>query len=50
MRVVNKAKWFLISNENMTEADAHRYIGKQAMDKCVSKRIIAEEIIDKWED
>ena len=50
MRIVNKAKWLLIANEGMTEADAHRYIGKQAMDKCVSKRIISEEIIDKWED
>ena len=50
MRIVNKAKWLLIANEGMSEADAHRYIGKQAMDKCVSKRIIAEEIIDKWED
>ncbi|MBR1597863.1 MAG: ANTAR domain-containing protein [Lachnospiraceae bacterium] len=50
MRIVNKAKWLLIANEGMTEADAHRYIGKKAMDNCVSKRIIAEEIIDKWED
>ena len=50
MRIVNKAKWLLIANESMTEADAHRYIGKQAMEKCVSKRIIAEDIIDKWED
>ncbi len=50
MRIVNKAKWLLIANEDMTEAEAHRYIGKTAMDKCASKRIIAEEIIDKWED
>lgn len=50
MRVVNKAKWFLIANENMSEEEAHRYIGKQAMDRCVSKRIISEEIIDKWGD
>lgn len=50
MRIVNKAKWFLIANENMSEEEAHRYIGKQAMDRCMSKRIIAEEIIDKWSD
>lgn len=50
MRVVNKAKWFLITNEEMSEEDAHRYIGKQAMDRCVSRKIIACEIIDKWED
>lgn len=50
MRVVNKAKWFLIDNENMSEEEAHRYIGKQAMDRCVSRRIVSEEIIDKWGD
>lgn len=50
MRIVNKAKCLLIANENMSEDEAHRYIGKQAMNNCVSKRIIAEEIIDKWED
>ena len=45
IRLVNKAKWILISELKMTEPDAHRYIEKQAMDCCVSKRSIAEEII-----
>ncbi len=45
IRLVNRAKWLLIDNLKMTEADAHRYIEKQAMDRCVSKREIALGII-----
>ena len=45
IRLLNRAKWLLISELKMTEPDAHRFIEKQAMDRCVSKRQIAEEII-----
>ena len=45
IRLVNKAKWILISELSMSEPDAHRYIEKQAMDRCITKRMIAEEII-----
>ncbi|MBO4360818.1 MAG: ANTAR domain-containing protein [Eubacteriaceae bacterium] len=45
IRLVNRAKWILISQLKMDEPRAHRYIEKQAMDRCVSKREIAEEII-----
>ena len=45
IRLVNKAKWLLISELKMNEPDAHRYIEKQAMDRCIAKRSIAEEII-----
>ena len=45
IRLVNKAKWLLISELKMSEPDAHRYIEKQAMDRCITKRTIAEEII-----
>ena len=45
IRVVNRAKWLLISALNMEEPQAHRYIEKQAMDRCVSKKEVAEEII-----
>lgn len=48
IRLVNKAKWILISELKMTEADAHRSIEKQAMDRCVSRRCIAEEIIKTY--
>ncbi|MCR5800633.1 MAG: response regulator [Lachnospiraceae bacterium] len=48
IRIVNKAKWLLISELNMSESEAHRYIEKQAMDLCVSKREIAENIIKTY--
>ena len=48
IRLVNRAKWLLISELKMTEPDAHRYIEKQAMDRCVSKRQVAEEIINTY--
>ena len=48
IRIVNRAKWLLISELKMDEQTAHRYIEKKAMDRCVSKRIIAEEIIETY--
>ena len=45
IRIVNRAKWLLISELNMDEPQAHRYIEKQAMDRCISRRQVAEEII-----
>lgn len=45
IRLVNKAKWILISELKMSESEAHHYIEKQAMDRCSAKKIIAEEII-----
>ena len=48
IRTVNRAKWILIEQLKMTEADAHRHIEKQAMDRCISKREIAEEIIKTY--
>lgn len=48
IRLVNKAKWLLISELKMDEPTAHRYIEKQAMDRCVSKLIVAGEIIKTY--
>ena len=48
IRLVNKAKWILISELSLNEPEAHRYIEKQAMDRCISKRTIAEEIIKTY--
>ena len=45
IRIVNRAKWLLISELKMDEPQAHRYIEKQAMDRCISRKEIAEEII-----
>ena len=45
IRLVNRAKWLLISELKMSEPDAHHYITHQAMDRCCAKRTVAEEII-----
>lgn len=48
IRFVNRAKCLLIEQLRMSEAEAHRYIEKQAMDGCVSKLRIAENIIKTY--
>ena len=49
IRVVNHAKWLLIQCLSMTEAEAQRYIEKQAMDARISKRQMAENVIKTYE-
>ena len=48
IRIVNRAKWILIREIKLDEPEAHRYIEKQAMDRCVSKKVVAEEIIKTY--
>ena len=48
IRVVNRAKWLLIERQGMDEPAAHRYIEKQAMDRCVTRRAVAEEIVKEF--
>lgn len=48
MRKTDRAKWLLIECLGMTEAQAHRYIEKQAMDMRISKREAAERIIKTY--
>lgn len=48
IRIVNKAKWFLIDNEDMSESDAHQYIEKQAMNAGITKRQAAQIVIDRY--
>ena len=33
----------------MTEPEAHRYIEKQAMDRCVTRRAVAEQILSIYQ-
>lgn len=49
IRIVNRAKWLLIDNLKMSEPDAHRYIEKQAMDRCVTKREVAKDILKTYQ-
>lgn len=48
IRLVNRAKWLLITELKMDEAQAHRFIEKRAMDRCISRRAVAEEIIKTY--
>ena len=48
IRIVNRAKLLLISEQHMDEDEAHRFITKQAMDHCRSRKEIAEEVIAKY--
>lgn len=45
MKRIQKAKSLLMNQLGMSEADAHRWIEKAAMDRCVKKREIAETLI-----
>mgnify|MGYP004672921657 CR=1 FL=1 len=49
IRLVAHAKLLLIDQMKMTEAEAHRYIERHAMDACVKRREIASRIIDKYD-
>ena len=48
LSIVNRAKWLLIDKLHMTEPEAHYHIEKQAMDRRLSKREVAEEIIRRY--
>ena len=43
IRIINRAKLLLMEQLKMTEKEAHRFIEKQAMDRCVTKRVVAEQ-------
>ena len=49
LRLINKAKWLLIENEHMTEDDAHRYIGRRAMEQRISRAEVAETVVRSHE-
>ena len=48
IRLVNRAKWLLITGLKMEEPQAHRYIEKQAMDRSITRAEVAEEIINTY--
>lgn len=48
IRLINRAKWVLIQHLKMTEEDAHHFIERQAMDRCLPKREIAQGIIKTY--
>ena len=50
IRIINRAKYILITYLNMSEQEAHRFIEKQAMDMRAAKRVIAEGILKTYEN
>ncbi|MCR4922610.1 MAG: ANTAR domain-containing protein [Lachnospiraceae bacterium] len=46
LRLVSKAKFYLVEEEGMTEDEAHKYIGKMAMDNGISRGKAARRILD----
>lgn len=48
IQLVNRAKWLLVSQLKMSEPDAHHYIERQAMNRCLSKGKVAQEIISLY--
>ena len=50
IRLVNRAKLLLMEYLKMSESQAHRYIEKTAMDNCVKRKEIAENIIKTYEN
>jgi len=49
IKLVDRAKCILIEKKNMTEQEAHKYIEKAAMNNRLTRREIAEKIIEKLE-
>jgi response regulator NasT len=49
LRLISRAKFLLIQNLRMTEPQAHHFLEKQAMDRRVSKRLVAEGILRSYE-
>lgn len=50
IRIVNRAKWLLIEHRHLSETEAHRSIEKQAMDRCITRLTVAQEIINLYSD
>lgn len=50
IRLIDRAKCILIQYLNMTESQAHRYIEKQAMDRRITKKEVAQNILKTYEN
>ena len=48
IRLVTRAKLIIMENLKMTEDEAHKYITHEAMDRCMSKKEVANTILNTW--
>ena len=49
LRLVDRAKCYLIEKKGYTETDAHRLIEKRAMDTRMSRGEVAQEVLEEEE-
>ena len=49
IRIITRAKIHLMQAKQMTEEEAHYYLEKEAMDRSLSKKEVAEEILQSLE-
>lgn len=49
LRIVDRAKYLLMERLGFTEGQAHRYIEKQAMDRRVTRRSVAQGVLNTYE-
>ena len=47
-KTIDQAKALLMERNGLTEAEAHRFIEKQAMDRCVTRITIAQSILSTY--
>lgn len=48
IQLLNRAKYVLMEYLNMSEAQAHHYIEKKAMDNRISKEVVAKEVLKTY--
>lgn len=46
-RLVGRAKCLLVRYWDLTEPEAHHHIEKEAMDRQLTRRAVAQEIVDR---
>lgn len=45
LRLIDRAKWILIESQSLTEPEAHRVLERMAMEKRITKKQAAQEIV-----
>ncbi len=50
IKLVGRAKLILMQKLSFTEEEAHRYIEKQAMDRCVKRAVVARDVITTYSE
>lgn len=48
IKIVDRAKWALIEQENYSENDAHKFIEQEAMNRRMTRGEISKEILEKY--